>query len=385
MSTVSSSQLSLIIGSCVSYGAVAIIFAIAIKCFYLVSKEEAIVIERLGRFHRILTSGIHFVIPLLDAPRIVMWRSSALNEDGKMTDDNHNFFRIDLRECMFNFLPQEVMTNDGVLLDVNVVLRYKVSDVEKMVYETDDLMSALVNTAQGHIREVFSNLSCAVAVQNQKEICKMLESEFKPIFSEWGVQVTGILFSQLMPSEATRETLVAQITAEHRKRGSAIKAEGRKTAMRLQAEGAKITRLNMGLAEQEATRKISEGDAAALVDLARAESSALHTLASTMRTDGASNIDYMIALRCVCLRAVLLHSRASVSWEDACVCSVDLSDAPVAAATWTPSTPLRSRSHRGTSLFSLTKVSRCVGSSRRCPKCTAATEQACRRPVGVLI
>jgi regulator of protease activity HflC (stomatin/prohibitin superfamily) len=307
MSTLSSSQLSLIIGSCVSYGAVAFVFAIAIKCFYLVSKEEAIVIERLGRFHRILTSGIHFVIPLLDAPRIIMWRSSALNEDGKMTDDNHNFFRIDLRECLFNFLPQEVMTNDGVLLDVNVVLRYKVSDVEKMVYETDDLMSALVNTAQGHIREVFSNLSCAVAVQNQKEICKMLESEFKPIFSEWGVLVTGILFSQLMPSEATRETLVAQITAEHRKRGSAIKAEGRKTAMRLQAEGAKITRLNMGLAEQEATRKISEGDAAALVDLARAESSALHTLASTMRTDGASNIDYMIALRCGCLFAVLLH------------------------------------------------------------------------------
>lgn len=226
-----------------------------------------------------------------------MWRSSALGNDGKMTDDNHNFFRIDLRESVFNFLPQEVLTNDGVLLDVNVVLRYKVSDVEKMVYETDDLMSALVNTAQGHIREVFSNLSCAVSLQNQKEICKMLESEFKPIFNEWGVQVTSILFSQLMPSEATRETLVSQITAEHRKRGSAIKAEGRKTAMRLQAEGAKITRLNMGLAEQEATRKVSEGDAAALVDLARAESSALHTLASTMRTDGASNIDYMISLR----------------------------------------------------------------------------------------
>jgi regulator of protease activity HflC (stomatin/prohibitin superfamily) len=297
MSTLSSSQQSLIIGSCIAYGAVGIILTIALKCFYFVSREEAIVIERLGRFNRILTSGIHFVLPLIDAPRIIMWRSSALGNDGKMTDDNHNFFRIDLRESVFNFLPQEVLTNDGVLLDVNVVLRYKVSDVEKMVYETDDLMSALVNTAQGHIREVFSNLSCAVSLQNQKEICKMLESEFKPIFNEWGVQVTSILFSQLMPSEATRETLVSQITAEHRKRGSAIKAEGRKTAMRLQAEGAKITRLNMGLAEQEATRKVSEGDAAALVDLARAESSALHTLASTMRTDGASNIDYMISLR----------------------------------------------------------------------------------------
>jgi len=311
LDTLSASQLSLIIGSCVSYGAVAIIFAIVMKCFYLVSRDEAIVIERVGRFHRILTSGIHFVLPLIDAPRIIMWRSAALNESGKMSDDNHNFFRIDLRECMFNFLPQEVLTNDGVLLDVNVVLRYKVSDVEKMVYETDDLMSALVNTAQGHIREVFSNLSCAVALQNQKEICKMLDSEFKPIFSEWGVQVTGILFSQIMPSEATRETLVAQITAEHRKRGSAIKAEGRKTAMRLQAEGAKITRLNMGLAEQEATRKVSEGDAAALVDLARAESSALHTLASTMRTDGASNIDYMIALRYMDTINAIAQSKSS--------------------------------------------------------------------------
>jgi regulator of protease activity HflC (stomatin/prohibitin superfamily) len=374
MSTLSASQLSLIIGSCVSYGAVAIIFAIVMKCFYLVSRDEAIVIERVGRFHRILTSGIHFVLPLIDAPRIIMWRSAALNESGKMSDDNHNFFRIDLRECMFNFLPQEVLTNDGVLLDVNVVLRYKVSDVEKMVYETDDLMSALVNTAQGHIREVFSNLSCAVALQNQKEICKMLDSEFKPIFSEWGVQVTGILFSQIMPSEATRETLVAQITAEHRKRGSAIKAEGRKTAMRLQAEGAKITRLNMGLAEQEATRKVSEGDAAALVDLARAESSALHTLASTMRTDGASNIDYMIALRCVCSLGV--HSCCARAPR---VLPPVFLHAHAASATWIPSTPSLSPSHQGTSSFSLTKASPCAGSSRRCLKCTAATSQAPRQ------
>jgi regulator of protease activity HflC (stomatin/prohibitin superfamily) len=343
MSELSSSQLSLIIGSCVSYGAVAIIFAIAIKCFYFVGREEAVVIERLGHFHRILNSGIHFVFPLIDAPRIIMWRSSTLSENGKMSDDNSNFFRIDLRECAFNFLPQEVMTNDGVLLDVNVVLRYKVSDVEKMVYETDDLMSALVNTAQGHIREVFSNLSCAVSIQNQKEICKMLETEFKPIFTEWGVQVTGILFTQLMPSEATRETLVAQITAEHRKRGSAIKAEGRKTAMRLQAEGAKITRLNMGLAEQEATRKVSEGDAAALVDLARAESSALHTLASTMRTDGASNIDYMIALRCVGAFDAAAPVQARRVLLDV------ISPHARAAATWTPSMPSRSHSRLATS------------------------------------
>lgn len=355
MSSLSSTQLALIIGSCVSYGAVALIFVVVIKCFYFVSREEAIVIERLGRFHRILTSGIHFVVPLIDAPRIVMWRSSALNEHGKMSDDNFNFFRIDLRECAFNFLQQEVMTNDGVLLDVNVVMRYKVSDVEKMVYETDDLMSALVNTAQGHIREVFSNLSCAIALQNQKEICKMLESEFKPIFTEWGVQATGISFAQLMPAEATRETLVGQITAEHRKRGSAIKAEGRKTAMRLQAEGAKITRLNMGLAEQEATRKISEGDAAALVDLARAESSALHTLASTMRTDGASSIDYMIALRWVQMgprrsAAVPLMPR---------ILSFFVPHACPVAATWTPSTPSRSRSLPATSSSCPTKASRC--------------------------
>lgn len=179
-----------------------------------------------------------------------------------------------------------------------------------------------------------------------------------------------------MPSEATRETLVAQITAEHRKRGSAIKAEGRKTAMRLQAEGAKITRLNMGLAEQEATRKISEGDAAALVDLARAESSALHTLASTMRTDGASNIDYMIALRCVGLRAELLVNF---------ITCVMITMIIIATATWTPSMPSPSRNRQDISLFSLTKVSPCAGSSRRCPKCTAATKQARQKQGGAPI
>jgi hypothetical protein len=113
--------------------------------------------------------------------------------------------------------------------------------------------------------------------------------------------------------------------------------------MRLQAEGAKITRLNMGLAEQEATRKVSEGDAAALVDLARAESSALHTLASTMRTDGASNIDYMIALRCVGAFDAAAPVQARRVLLDV------ISPHARAAATWTPSMPSRSRSRLATS------------------------------------
>ena len=119
--------------------------------------------------------------------------------------------------------------------------------------------------------------------------------------------------------------------------------------MRLQAEGAKITRLNMGLAEQEATRKVSEGDAAALVDLARAESSALHTLASTMRTDGASNIDYMIALRLVFrLAASRLHI------------FMFLSHGHFASVTWTQSIPSRNQSPVVTSWFYRTKANRCV-------------------------
>lgn len=160
----------------------------------------------------------------------------------------------------------------------------RIVDVVKAVYEVDDLLSALSNTAATSIKEVFGNLTFSQALESQKQINDHLAQDFARVFQTWGIQVERMELLDLQPNASTRDAMKMQMVAERRRRADYIRSEGQKTALRLQAEGAKVMKLNRGLAEQEATRKVSEGTAAAKVDLARAEAASLESLASVIRT-----------------------------------------------------------------------------------------------------
>jgi len=99
----------------------------------------------------------------------------------------------------------------------------------------------------------------------------------------------------LSPKAATSQAMKKQMVAERERRGEFIRSEGKKAAMRLTAEGNKLVAINMGLAEQEATRKRSEGNSGAKVELAMAESFALETVADVIKSEGGSHVDYMIS------------------------------------------------------------------------------------------
>lgn len=201
--------------------------------------------------------------------------------------------RIDLRESVFNFPIQEVYTRDTILLDVNSIMYYRIVDIKKAVYEVDDLNMAISNVAQTQLKEVFGNMTFSQALASQTTINTHMKEAFGERFAQWGVQVERMELLDMMPKAGTTITnaMKRQMIAERTRRAEFIIAEGQKSAMRLISEGTKMEKYNTGVAEQEATRKESEGKAGAKVEMARAESKSLEVIAAAFMADGASQTE----------------------------------------------------------------------------------------------
>uniref|UniRef100_A0A7S3GF14 Band 7 domain-containing protein n=1 Tax=Palpitomonas bilix TaxID=652834 RepID=A0A7S3GF14_9EUKA len=286
-----------IAGIVIAIVVVLITVIILIKSVYIVHQAQGIVIERFGKFKKVLQSGIHLVPPIVEKPRPFTWRKTYIGPGGNIVDEVVDTFRIDLRESVFNFLRQEVFTRDTVYINVNALMYYSIDDIKKAVYEVDDLSSALSNTAQTQMKEVFGNMTFSEALESQKKINVHLKKEFSNLFSGWGIHVERMELLDLRPAIQTQEAMKKQMIAERHRRADFILSEGKKSAMQLRSEGFKVVKVNLGLAEQEATRKRSEGEAGARVELATADSTALEKLADEIRSDGYSNVQYMISQR----------------------------------------------------------------------------------------
>jgi regulator of protease activity HflC (stomatin/prohibitin superfamily) len=265
---------------------------------YIVHQAEAIVVERFGKFHKIMSSGINFVVPFVDRPKNFTWRMTGISASGHLEDTTTSSFRIDLRESVFNFMPQDVFTRDTVLVSVNALMFYRIVDVRKAVYEVDDLCQSLANTAQTQLKEVFGNMTFAQALLSQEQINTHLRIEFAKLFSAWGIEVERMELIDLRLAKRTiSDSMKKQMLAERQRRGEFIRSEGKKAAMRLEAEGRKQVMVTMGQAEQEALRKRSEGGKTARIEVTTSEAYALNTLARSVAEDGLQCTDYMLAQR----------------------------------------------------------------------------------------
>src|SRR3989304_8763465 len=103
---------------------------------YLVRQAEAVLIERLGRFHKILNPGLHLIIPFMDKARQVVWTNVKEGVDGKRYYRYTTITsRIDLREAVYDFPKQNVITKDNVTMEINALLYYQITDPKAAIYE----------------------------------------------------------------------------------------------------------------------------------------------------------------------------------------------------------------------------------------------------------
>ena len=139
--------------------------AIALLVIFIISKgikvikqSEAMVVERLGKYYKTLNAGIHIIIPIMDIPRRMIWRFSRAGIGGQRIAIFKEMERIDLRETVYDFEKQNVITRDNVVTEINALLYFQVTDPIKCVYEIANLPNAIEKLTQTTLRNVIGEL-----------------------------------------------------------------------------------------------------------------------------------------------------------------------------------------------------------------------------------
>lgn len=266
-----------------------------IQATYVVQQAEVILIERLGKFHAILTSGIHFVVPFLDRPRRVLWTHTKEDLHGKhMYRFSTYVDRIDLRESVYDFPKQNVITKDNVTMEIDALLYYQVTDAKSAVYEVSNLPLAIEKLTQTTLRNIIGSMDLDETLTSRDAINEKLRHILDDATDKWGVKVNRVELQEVKPSRDILEAMEKQMRAERDRRALMLEAEGKKQAEILNAEGEKQAAILTSEGAKIAKIAQAEGEATARITLANAEAEAIRVIQQAL--PGVDPLPYLTAI-----------------------------------------------------------------------------------------
>ncbi len=236
----------------------ALVVLVMVFGIVLVRQAEAIVVERLGRFHKVLKPGINVLIPLIDSPRRIEWKYIKQDVSGKVSIERRKTSRIDLREIVYDFPRQNVITKDNVLIEINALVYFQITDPVKAVYEISNLPDAIEKLTQTTLRSVIGELDLDETLASREVINKKLRTILDEATDKWGVKVNRVELQDINPPKDIREAMEKQMRAERDRRAAILEAEGIKKSKILVAEGEAEARVKVATAEAEAISKIAQ-------------------------------------------------------------------------------------------------------------------------------
>lgn len=225
-------------GSLLTAGVLIVIALLLIRSIRIIPQATAGVVERLGRFHKVLNAGVNLVFPFIDVIRRT----------------------VDLREQVVDFQPQSVITEDNLVVSIDTVIYYQVTDPKSATYEINNFVIGIEQLTVTTLRNVVGSLDLEEALTSRETINKALRTVLDEATDKWGVRVNRVEIRDIVPPESVRESMEKQMKAEREKRASILLAEGTKQAAILTAEGNK-----------QADILRAEGSAKAMVLNARAD------------------------------------------------------------------------------------------------------------------
>lgn len=286
------SIVSLIVAIVIIGIAVAIIAA-GVK---VVPQSETRVIERLGRFHAVLPPGLNFIIPFVDRPKMIYTRYVTM-VGGRHIVRMSTTPVIDLREQVYDFPSQQVITRDNVTTEINALLYFQITDPKKAVYEIDNLPNAIEKLTQTSLRNVIGELELDETLTSRDTINTRLQSILDDATNKWGVKVNRVELQDITPPESVRVAMEKQMQAERNRRAEILNAEGEKQSLILRSEGEKASRINQAEAVKQAEILRAEGDARAIVLNAQAEADAIRKVAEAVAATKTDPATYMLAVK----------------------------------------------------------------------------------------
>lgn len=284
-------------GSLVIIGIIAGIAIIYVLVgFTIIQQSETKVVERLGKYHRTLQSGINFILPIIDKVRPVYTRREQVSGDGIVVLTRPSD-KIDLREQVYDFPKQSVITKDNVTTTINALLYFQIVDPVKSVYEIDNLPNAIEKLTQTTLRNVIGELELDETLTSRDTINSKLRAVLDDATNKWGVKVNRVELQDITPPESVRRSMEQQMQAERERRAKVLEARGQKEAMILKSEGEKESQINQAEAERQTQVLRARGDADARILQATAEAEAIRKVAEAIASTQTDPATYMLVNR----------------------------------------------------------------------------------------
>lgn len=271
---------------------------IVVKGLRIVQQAETIVIERLGKYDRTLESGINIIIPFIDKPREIDWRYAKTDPTGKkMLYFDKKTSKLDLRETVYDFPSQNVITKDNATIQINALLYFQVTDPVRAVYEVANLPTAIEKLTQTTLRNVIGELELDETLASRDTINNKLRAILDEATNKWGVKVNRVELQDITPPRDIQDAMEKQMRAERDRRAAILEAEGLKKAAILEAEGIKESEINKAEGQQQAAILMAEGEAVARLKISQAEAEAIRLIASSVAQTKSDPANYLIAVR----------------------------------------------------------------------------------------
>jgi regulator of protease activity HflC (stomatin/prohibitin superfamily) len=221
---------------------VAILIIPVIRSVRIVPQARAGVIERLGRYNRTVNAGVALVVPFIDRMRPL----------------------IDLREQVVSFPPQPVITSDNLVVSIDTVIYFTVTDPRAATYEIANYLQAIEQLTVTTIRNVIGGLDLEATLTSRDQINGQLRGVLDGATGTWGIRVNRVELKSIDPPASVQESMEKQMRADREKRAAILTAEGTKQSAILTAEGEKQAAILSAQGQREAEILKAEGQAKAI-------------------------------------------------------------------------------------------------------------------------
>jgi regulator of protease activity HflC (stomatin/prohibitin superfamily) len=220
-------------------GAVLVGFSRTVR---IVPQARAHVVERLGSYSRTLDAGLNTIVPFIDRVRA----------------------RVDLREQVVSFAPQPVITEDNLVVRIDTVLYFQVTDPKAATYEIANFIQAIEQLTVTTLRNVIGGMDLERTLTSREQINGELRGVLDEATGKWGIRVNRVELKAIDPPVSIIDAMEKQLRAERDKRAAILTAEGARQSQILTAEGAKQGAILTAEGEQQAQILLAQGQAQAI-------------------------------------------------------------------------------------------------------------------------
>jgi regulator of protease activity HflC (stomatin/prohibitin superfamily) len=231
----------------------------------IVSQFEKGLVERFGRFDRMVDPGLRWIWPFIERIR-----------------------RVDMREQVVDVPPQEVITEDNVVVTVDAVVYYRATDPVKLRYNVANFILAATKLAQTNLRNIVGDMDLDEALTSREAINTQLRQVLDEATDVWGTQVVRVEIQRIDPPPDVTEAMHRQMKAERDRRAIVTEAEGDKRAAILRAEGVKESRILEAQGQAQAIREVADADKFRLLTVAEGEGQAIERVFGAIHTGNPS-------------------------------------------------------------------------------------------------